>query len=360
MLLRTSGAPTFTDHHYVGNTIVNNRADSTGHNLLASGELFNPFYDYGIDTLRITNSILWDEDPEFNEVLQVQDAGDTARVVLRNCYVGTAWWDSSNGNILTDEQPGFVAPQPCSSEVEGDYGLDNWAQSPCIDAGRSAVGATDRDRYGNARYDDETITNTGSGAVDYVDIGAIEHTANSGTSIEIGATYSMEVERTGQAPAEMMYCRPKSERIARWEAAGLNHVHRTFVDFATTQIPDDAVVDSVAVRFAVYEGFDSGYTMLQVRAMGQPGEDASNCTALFNTISSQTVYHESNGWDLAHGVSRTIDLGADAVQDLQDQLGDQGTADGWFSIGLRLKLEDYSDGMAIYGQHTLIVKFHEE
>lgn len=103
----------------------------------------------------LTNCIMWD-----NTGTNVNDSSATVTVTysdIEGSYTGT-------GNINSD--PSFVG--------SGDDPYNITSSSPCIDAGDGDT-APSTDYLGNARYDDPSTSNTGTGTPAYTDIGAYEY-----------------------------------------------------------------------------------------------------------------------------------------------------------------------------------------
>jgi len=118
----------------------------------------------------VTNCILWGDSP--NEIFDDENSSTTATYSdIGGGYAGT-------GNI--DAEPNFVdANNPDPNLVD----LRLMPVSPCIDAADSAAllpmpySAIDLD--GNIRFVDfPSITNTGSGPLEFLDMGAYEYPCN--------------------------------------------------------------------------------------------------------------------------------------------------------------------------------------
>jgi len=128
-----------------------------------------PYGDGGLDVFdnegsipRIVNSILWSSATGQHALSDYPGSGPA---VVR--YSDVAGGSSlGNGNI--DSDPGFAKPN------QQNFGLS--AGSPCIDAADGDA-APAEDFAGNPRYDDPNTPNTGVGAIQWADMGALEYQA---------------------------------------------------------------------------------------------------------------------------------------------------------------------------------------
>ena len=109
----------------------------------------------GVSGLEVFNSILWGG---------VNDIAGVSPDQVRYSDTPATGYAGVNGNIVSD--PRFV------NQAAGDFHLQ--AGSPAIDAGTSD-GAPTTDKDGKPRWDDPATSDTGAGAISYVDIGAFEY-----------------------------------------------------------------------------------------------------------------------------------------------------------------------------------------
>ena len=117
------------------------------------------FYEEGLRTLSVENSIIWNNFP-----IGVEDNTGLLRVRYSNIEEGWA----GEGNIRAN--PFFVDSQ------KNDFSLQNF--SPAIDAADGDK-APYIDADGESRYDDKSVSNTGSGNISYADMGAYERQEDS-------------------------------------------------------------------------------------------------------------------------------------------------------------------------------------
>lgn len=117
------------------------------------------FYGEGLRTLSIENSILWNNFP-----FGIEDNTGLLRVRYSNIEEG---WDGE-GNIQAN--PLFT------DSSRNNFSLRDF--SPAIDAADGDK-APQMDAAGMTRYDDQSVTNTGSGRVNYADMGAFERQEDS-------------------------------------------------------------------------------------------------------------------------------------------------------------------------------------
>lgn len=356
------GAFETREEQFVGNTIVDNRCNGAdvgaeGHNLYLEGSILS-FDRVNVSEFKSINSVLWDHDPGYNEGLVTAASGDTLAVNLRNCLLTGNWWGTGSQNVLTDDPPGFVDPQPATSSTDGDYSLAPF--SSCIDAGAWLAGRTVNDRYGSLRYDDGLVTNTGAGLVEYVDIGAVERTGESGTALNVGANFEKMAVRYAVvgSPATSMSCHGKPLGVGRQSEGPYEEetwTYRAFLDFSTVQVPDNALVERVELSLDLESGFNSGGTQMAIMEMPAQAQSFTGlgaCLQMFNSLSGEDEYHVDGGWV----ADRTVDLGAAAATTLAAQLG--GPTEGWFSVGLKLETEDFDDALELEGTQTLTVIYY--
>jgi hypothetical protein len=349
----------------IGNSIIDNRV--TGGGALGHG-IFLTSGPFGgsIDSVGASNCVLWDHwqlSQPPTGLLQTSPSTDSLKVLLNSCLLPPSWWDSGHGNVLTNTGPSVIQPRPPLDALDGEYGLRPY--SPCIDAGRWLNGATINDRYGNTRHDDTYVANTGPDTTKYVDIGAVERMANSGTTIEVGlACEKRAISFAGEEVEQVTCTLLKALLVGRYSNALGTYRNRAFIDFSTTAVPDTAIIDKVELTLKVKEALAPG-AILEIKQRPQPctyyypAGEAPKCLELFGSITSTTVYLASSGWNLAPGTTKTVELGAQANADLQAQLGTGGSADGWFAVGLKHQNEQLDDTMELYtGVHKLLVSYH--
>lgn len=106
----------------------------------------------------IINTTVWGNTPSLTPFVPSGGISD----VLYCCIQGG--WTGGTG-IVTDN-PQFIG--------SGDHPYNIASNSPCIDAGHGDYAPT-LDYLGNARYDDPSTEDTGTGDPDYTDIGAYEY-----------------------------------------------------------------------------------------------------------------------------------------------------------------------------------------
>ena len=343
---------------FIGNTFADNEANLDLVDLGSGDAVFLAGADESAlaDSVEFWNTVIWDGiSGDSTGLVVTAVAEDTSMVSLKYCLIHNSWGDASNGNILTQSGPKFADPKDHDSESEGDYSLLDF--SPCIDSGRWIPGKTENDRYGYARYDDSNVVDVGGGLTTYVDIGAVERLADSGTSIQLNDIGAYQAVKHTNFPDIEFLCSLSGYNIGRYESGNDVFVYRTFLDFGTTQIPDDATIELVELTLRIYEGLSN---VLEIRHMEAPGSSYTGgqaCMQRFNSINGETTYHSDGGWNLAYDSTRTVVLGESANADLEDQLGDQGTSDGWFSVGLRLETESFDDSMEIFDVQKLRVAY---
>jgi cysteine-rich repeat protein/predicted outer membrane repeat protein len=163
------GGAIYAQNSYVRlkNSILRgNSATMNGDGVAMSGTLSTlnahhvTFYDNGGGSAvymregygHIANCILWQ-----NDITDYQGTYLVAHSLVQG---------GVDGEGILNEDPLFVAPATGDLRLQG--------ASPCIDA---ALGhyATEEDLDGNPRYDDPSVPNTGTGEVDYADLGALEY-----------------------------------------------------------------------------------------------------------------------------------------------------------------------------------------
>ncbi|MFN0241654.1 MAG: sulfatase-like hydrolase/transferase [Planctomycetota bacterium] len=189
------------------------------------------------------------------------------------------------------------------------------------------------------------------------------------TSVEVtlNASYVHRALRFTSSSPPTTTCSGQTIRV-RFDANGTQtYTDRAFMDFVTTSIPDDAVIESVELDVGIHTGASMGVTGVQVKAMPDkaqsimtPSEgDPNPCPILFDVIQSTEVYKTPVQWT-GNGVRKRFDLGFAAAWDLQCRL-----TDGWFSVGLKLQVEDAvaEDSIQLYNvsgalPHRLHVRYH--
>lgn len=134
---------------------------------------------------------------------------------------------------------------------------------------------------------------------------------------------------------------------------------RAAMDFDTAIIPDNAVIQSVKLRYFLRQPFTYVNNPISFKRMPGPigGFSGFQCFAGYIQIGNGLEY-------AASGVSfagySTIDLGPEAVADLQARL-----ADDWFTVGLKMKfdllgdLDDAAELSAVHDPepHQLVVRY---
>ncbi|MHC4740679.1 MAG: right-handed parallel beta-helix repeat-containing protein [Planctomycetota bacterium] len=150
----------YSNTRVINCTFVGNSTDADGAGI----------HNRSDSVMKVTNCILWDNEPN-------QLYGDESSPTIVNYSNIQGGWgdpgDANNTNI--DADPRFVDADNPDPNL---WNLSLMPDSPCIDAADSTPLIAEKvlmDLGGNLRYEDvDTVTNTGSGPWDYVDMGAYE------------------------------------------------------------------------------------------------------------------------------------------------------------------------------------------
>lgn len=149
-------------------------------NLIVRTKDFYAFQIYDVDSLRIVNNTIVDNDRG-----TVFSGRSTGVVVKNNILdslnvIGSTRFDYEDYNYVGRGDPGGTGQHDLKSGVKFvDPGRDDYRLAPGsagIDAGTSE-GAPARGRLGRRRYDDSDVPNRGAGCARYYDIGSEERQA---------------------------------------------------------------------------------------------------------------------------------------------------------------------------------------
>lgn len=121
--------------------------------------------------------------------------------------------------------------------------------------------------------------------------------------------------------------------------------HRAFIDFNTTDVPDGATINSVALNISVQYAFYSGeYTLIKQMDHTSAfwANDAGGNSTFWTYMGSEATIYVNNYDGFSSTGMHTIPLGATAASDFQNQL-----AANWFSISLLSTDENSYDSCQI-------------
>lgn len=130
--------------------------------------------------------------------------------------------------------------------------------------------------------------------------------------------------------------------------ASTGWLYRAYVEWDISSIPDSVFIQKVVFKYHGYtHNIDCKIReMLDYQPSSGP-KTFENCEKIFNEIGEGTIYVDPSGFPEV-GINKEIDLGSDALLDLQNQL----TSD-WFAIGIQSDNEGILQSSNIWAEEKI-------
>ena len=144
------------------------------------------------------------------------------------------------------------------------------------------------------------------------------------SAVDSSVLIDVESYETGSAYGDLTYCPYGAIEVSNDNYAGHGEA-AGWARFNTSEIPDGSVVTGVTFYFYPYDWDGFGPHVNFTGLAHDP--TTSSCPQRFSDITTGVVY-VPNQWVIGTGW-RYIELGAQAAQDLEDQL-----VDDWFAVGI--------------------------